>query len=392
MIDVQVPEELRIRRVTVLNGHDSEENALFWNDYPASFTLRCQRRQWREQGTSGDTKGKWRSVYRTTEPRKDNKVWNKEKQGKYYDLLMFHADPDDAKIVHTWTADHYIYPVDIHRARLMGIVEQMPHYDFRVWRQLLSISRGSQTMWREWNERLEAMIAYLTEHGRVPQITDGRRWEDAPGRPLSMKAEDLPVFVAVAMERLEAQAAPYTSVHVTTFGWVLTHDPADRTGTVWRLDDPDWTPAQWKADMRGTAVFPADSRDRVTDEAMRATQAWLDRGARPDNQQDANLHQRSTTTAGMKLAYDRVGRTGTVVVPIPDSDHTYTVGFTVDDRGQLNNGVVSGDMNVWRAVERWLTAGAPHRPEEDEAAEGKAGQEQAAGDDPAQTTGRGVEA
>lgn len=394
MIDVQVPEELRIPRVTVLNGHDSEETAIFQPDYPASFRLRCQRRVWRQRGTTGDTKRQWRAMYRTTEPRTGNTVWNKPKGGNYHELVMFYANPDDAEIVETWTAAYHLYPVDIHRARLMGIVEQMPHGDFRVWRELLRISRASQTLWWEWNERVDAVTAYLREHGRVPEIADTGMWQDAPGRPLYIKREDLPVYVAVARERIEAEAAPYTSVHVTTFGWVFTYDPADRTGTVGRLDDTEWTPAEWKADKRGTAVFPADSRDRVTDEAMRATQAWLDRGARPDNQQDANLHQRSTTTDGMTLTYDRLARTGSIVVPYVEAggEGSYTVKFDVDYRGQVNNGVTSGERRVWQAVERWLIAGAPHRPAEDQTTEDEPAEDGTTGNETGQDHGAAREA
>lgn len=62
-----------------LYGHTSQETAYLVEDYPYSFRLRCKIRYWIEEN---DRHG-FRFCSQTTNPRKDNAVWNKPKCGTY---------------------------------------------------------------------------------------------------------------------------------------------------------------------------------------------------------------------------------------------------------------------------------------------------------------------
>ena len=62
-----------------LYGHTSQETAYLVEDYPFGFRLRCKIRYWIEQ----HPKHGFRFVSQTTNPKKDNAVWNKPKQSTY---------------------------------------------------------------------------------------------------------------------------------------------------------------------------------------------------------------------------------------------------------------------------------------------------------------------
>lgn len=374
MNEVQIPDALRIPRVVVLNGHDSEGTAVLQENYLLSPTRHCRRLTWREHGAAGENKGQWRAVHRTTDPSTANMVWNRPKPTTYHELVLLYTDPrDPTGRVEAWSADHRPSPVAIHRARLSGLVEQMTPDDFATWTRLLRTSRTVQSMWMEWHRRLDAVTAYLVRHGRVPRITDDNMWQDHPDGPMPMPPGHLAVYVAVAMEQLKAQAAPQFRVHITVPGWVINYRLPDRTGTVWKLAEPEWEAAEWKADLRGEAVFPADSRDRLPDEVRVLTQAWLDRGARSDSLEESSVHQRAAVVDGWVLTYDRVNRRGSVTAAEEEAADTDGVGaaeryvavwpWTVDERNVLDFPPGSNPSeSARRAVERWLGRGAPHDP------------------------------
>jgi hypothetical protein len=71
----------------ILKGHVSEKTAYLVDDYPFGFRLRCKIRYWIEYK---EKKG-FRSVSQTTNPRKENEVWNAPKYSTYckYGMCMF---------------------------------------------------------------------------------------------------------------------------------------------------------------------------------------------------------------------------------------------------------------------------------------------------------------
>ena len=63
----------------ILKGHHSPETAYVVDDYPYGFRLRCKIRYWLEYKPG---KG-FRFVSQTTNPKRDNRVWNKPKASTY---------------------------------------------------------------------------------------------------------------------------------------------------------------------------------------------------------------------------------------------------------------------------------------------------------------------
>jgi len=63
----------------ILTGHVSPETAFQVDDYPYGYRLRCKIRYWLEYKKGQGT----RLVSQTTDPRVDNKRWNKPKPSTY---------------------------------------------------------------------------------------------------------------------------------------------------------------------------------------------------------------------------------------------------------------------------------------------------------------------
>lgn len=74
---------------TLLNNHNSEENAYVIEDYPYGRTLRCKMRVWIETTKKGQ-----RVVRQTTNPKKDFEYWNKPKKSTYSDFFVMYIDQE----------------------------------------------------------------------------------------------------------------------------------------------------------------------------------------------------------------------------------------------------------------------------------------------------------
>lgn len=81
---------------TLLKGHTSQETAYVVEDYPYGFRLRCKMRHWVEyHKTHG-----FRHVTQTSNPKRDNTVWNAPKKSTYckFGVALF---LDDVGHVHS---------------------------------------------------------------------------------------------------------------------------------------------------------------------------------------------------------------------------------------------------------------------------------------------------
>lgn len=85
-----------------MKHHTSPETALVVNDYPYGFKLRCNIRYWIEDGGK---KG-FRFVSQTSNPKKDNLVWNKEKKGNYAKLAMCLFLDAEGHVSHTALSEY----------------------------------------------------------------------------------------------------------------------------------------------------------------------------------------------------------------------------------------------------------------------------------------------
>lgn len=82
---------------TYLFPQPTEENPHIDPDYPYGFTLRCQRRVWREYRKGYG----YRVCTQTSNPRKNNLVWNKPKKDNYWPVILFYIDSETGYIEHT---------------------------------------------------------------------------------------------------------------------------------------------------------------------------------------------------------------------------------------------------------------------------------------------------
>lgn len=100
--------------------HNSFETAFLIEDYPYGRTLRCQKKVWIEKATKGSQKGKMRVCYRTTNPKYEKEVWNKQHNGEYSQLLFLYIEKDtgyikdtgigslgDLEYIEKWKAEWY---------------------------------------------------------------------------------------------------------------------------------------------------------------------------------------------------------------------------------------------------------------------------------------------
>jgi hypothetical protein len=94
-----VPEEEEATpKMTYLSGHYSVESAYLIEDYPTGYKGRCMMRIWIETIETGASKGKWRQVYQTTNPKWDWGVdgskmrWRKEKKETGADIVILYLD------------------------------------------------------------------------------------------------------------------------------------------------------------------------------------------------------------------------------------------------------------------------------------------------------------
>lgn len=74
---------------TLLTGHNSPETAHLTADYPYSFTMRCQRREWLETRKGHGT----RFCTQTTNPKRGDK-WNAPKKSTYAAVIVMYLDTE----------------------------------------------------------------------------------------------------------------------------------------------------------------------------------------------------------------------------------------------------------------------------------------------------------
>jgi hypothetical protein len=150
--------------LTLLRGHVSQETAYVVDDYPYGRTLRCKIRYWLETATKGKGKGETRFVSQTSDPKRDNLVWNKPKAGNYCQVLFMYQDTRNGYI-HTagmtfpgpdsW-ATFYAY----------GLYQQMNAEEKKYVDTLIAVSRKmNPSSYKEWDEHTEKVKLAVAQHG-----------------------------------------------------------------------------------------------------------------------------------------------------------------------------------------------------------------------------------
>lgn len=126
---------------TLLFGHDSEDTALYVDDYPYSFQLRTTIRYWIETTKHGD-----RMVSQTLNPKTDR--WNKPKASTYVGLAFLTrnasnghisrvscSENDSAEWVGLFRAatEEHMNPLQVRRLlAIIGYTRAMEHVTFSV--------------------------------------------------------------------------------------------------------------------------------------------------------------------------------------------------------------------------------------------------------------------
>lgn len=75
----------------VLRGHTSPETAYIINNYPYG-RLRCFKKVWLETATKGAGNGQTRIMEMTSNPKKNNDVWNKPYPGVYHGFILMYLE------------------------------------------------------------------------------------------------------------------------------------------------------------------------------------------------------------------------------------------------------------------------------------------------------------
>lgn len=83
----------------VLSGHVSPETAYLVEDYPYGFRLRCQMRYWIEFKRGHG----FRLMAQTSNPKRDNLVWNKPKASTYSPLMVLGLDEQNHVVTDTFS-------------------------------------------------------------------------------------------------------------------------------------------------------------------------------------------------------------------------------------------------------------------------------------------------
>ncbi|MGH3986847.1 MAG: hypothetical protein ACRDTZ_05960 [Pseudonocardiaceae bacterium] len=194
-----------ISRVQVLNGHTGRETAYLVEDYPYSFKLRCKIRYWIETASKGVAKGQRRFMAQTTNPKRPGEVWNTPKASTYSPVAVMYLD--EVGHVQVWGAGYHLSPVEDARMRLMGIYDQFTDDDRAAYDALLKRSHCFAQQWHEWEEKIHAIVSHIRETGTDPELDNGV-WR----KPLMyLGAENLAVYLSVARNRIQEEAAGMTS-------------------------------------------------------------------------------------------------------------------------------------------------------------------------------------
>jgi hypothetical protein len=138
-----------------LSTHNSPETAYVIKDWPYGRTLRCEKHVWIETKKNFGQ----RAVYRTTNPKRGNS-FNANKNGNYYNLVVFGANADG--LLEFDDLNQYSHPAEYQRIEKLlleqGDSEQIAHFE----RVLASARKGLPNTWAEWdakeNQRILAQI------------------------------------------------------------------------------------------------------------------------------------------------------------------------------------------------------------------------------------------
>jgi hypothetical protein len=97
--------ETTVKNITVLKPfHTSFETAFLIEDYPFGFRLRCQKKVWIET----DKKKGQRLMEQTTNPRNDNKTWNKVKMSTYSEMIVLFIDNETGYLESDYVSEYNI--------------------------------------------------------------------------------------------------------------------------------------------------------------------------------------------------------------------------------------------------------------------------------------------
>lgn len=202
-------------QVQVLQGHTSPETAFVVNDYPYGRKLRCQIRYWVETATKGSKAGQQRFMRQTTDPRRDNEVWNAPKGSTYVGQAIMYKDPATGYV--EWTgvsAEFGISPEQDARYQFTGILDQMTEEQRMLYNAYLTTSQKYTRPWIEYAATVQVLCEYADANdGNLPEPVNGVVEIPAgtlPDRPLAFRrhlGDHWAVYVqAVAAERARRQA------------------------------------------------------------------------------------------------------------------------------------------------------------------------------------------
>ena len=80
--------------ITPLHGHNSQEKAYIIESYPYG-RLRCKKKVWVELAEKGAGKGLVRIAEQTSNPKRNNEVWNKPHYGTYQAHVFMYLNEDN---------------------------------------------------------------------------------------------------------------------------------------------------------------------------------------------------------------------------------------------------------------------------------------------------------
>lgn len=148
----------------VLNGHVSPETAYIIESYPYG-RLRCQMKCWVETATKGAKKGEQRYVTQTSNPKRDNLVWNKPHFGTYSTMIIMYKNTDNDHIkiagIHSYGdgAERFF----VNQYEFFNQLDSAGQVRFNEAKNLSQAV--NRTSWKEWEERYSKIKTKLSKTG-----------------------------------------------------------------------------------------------------------------------------------------------------------------------------------------------------------------------------------
>jgi hypothetical protein len=172
-----------IPQVTVLHGHDSQENAYLIEDYPYGRQLRCQMRVWVDgPATKGQYKGQYRIMRQTSNPKRGNDWNNNPVKGQYAMMVILYLDGidhDGAGTQHVEVHSFDRWGPAPHEDAIMhadGTYAQLTDVQRRVYDLFVKVNRAGNTDgWKRWGKVAAFVAAHLDAHGDVPAREDAQK-------------------------------------------------------------------------------------------------------------------------------------------------------------------------------------------------------------------------